>query len=256
MVTRSFIDVDRGPIEYELTDGDPRRPVLVFLHEGLGSIDLWRGLPGEIAAAAGQPRTMTYARHGHGRSAPARMPRPVDYMHHEADVVLPALLGGLGVERPVLIGHSDGASIALLHVGRGAESAGLVCLAPHVFVEDESIAGIAAARELYETTDMSTRLGRYHSDPDATFRGWNDVWLSEEFRSWNIEDRLPGVEVPTLLVQGTADQYGTLAQLDAIEAGVRGPVERRVVDGAGHSPHLDARDQVVAAVAEFVTSAS
>lgn len=175
-------------------------------------------------------------------------------MHHEADVVLPALLERLGIERPVLIGHSDGASIALLHAGAGREVAGLVCIAPHVFVEDETIAGIRAAREAFDTTDLAARLGRYHDDPVATFRGWNDVWLSDDFRRWNIEDRLAGVDAPVLLIQGTADAYGTLAQLDAIERGVRGRVERRVVDGAGHAPHLDARAEVVSTIATFVAS--
>ena len=180
------------------------------------------------------------------------MPRPAGYMHHEADVVLPALLATLAIERPVLVGHSDGASIALLYAGAGHPVAGLVCIAPHVFVEDESVAGIAEAREVFESTHMAERMGRYHDDPGATFRGWNDVWLSAEFRSWTIGDRLPGVTAPVLLVQGTDDQYGTLAQLDAIEAGVAGDLERMVIEGAGHSPHLDARADVVATIAAFV----
>ena len=247
---REFVDVDGGATEVELFPGDGR--CLVFLHEGLGSIDLWRGVPEEVAAAVGGAPAVVFARHGYGASAPAELPRPVTYMHHEADVVLPAVLAGLGIERPVLIGHSDGASIALLYAGAGHDVAGLVCLAPHVFVEDESIDGIAAAREQFESTDMADRLGRYHDDPEAAFRGWNDVWLSDAFRAWNIEDRLPAVTAPVLLVQGTDDQYGTLAQLDAIDAAVRGGCERLVLDGAGHSPHLDARDEVVAAIARVV----
>ena len=225
---------------------------LVFLHEGLGSIELWRGFDDDVRRATGGAPALTFARHGYGGSAPAAMPRGVGYMHHEADVVLPALLAALEVERPVLIGHSDGASIALLYAGAGHPVAGLVCIAPHVFVEDESIAGIASARDAFVGTDMAARLARYHADPVATFRGWNDIWLSPEFRNWNIEERLPGVTAPTLLVQGTSDRYGTLAQLDAIERGVAGPVARRVVDGAGHAPHLDDRDAVVRAVATFV----
>lgn len=254
MTERSFIDVDGGPIEYVLTAGEPGSPVLVFLHEGLGSIDLWRGAPAAIAAAAGGPPTLVYARHGYGRSGPSVMPRPVTYMHHEADVVLPALLTALGVDRPLLIGHSDGASIALLYAGAGHTVAALACLAPHVFVEDESIAGISAARDAFVSSDMAAKLGRYHVDPEATFWGWNDVWLSDDFREWTIEGRLPAIVAPTLLVQGTDDQYGTLAQLDAIESGVRGPVERLVIEGAGHAPHLDARTEVVAALARFVTT--
>jgi pimeloyl-ACP methyl ester carboxylesterase len=252
---RPTVDVDRGPIEYELVAGDPRRPALVFLHEGLGSIDLWRGVPGEIAARAGRPTVLTYARHGYGRSAPAELPRPVSYMHHEADVVLPALLDALALVRPILVGHSDGASIALLAAGRG-HAAAVVAIAPHVFVEEESVAGIEAARVAFETTPLVERLGRYHADPVATFRGWNDVWLSEPFLAWNIEERLPEVEVPVLLVQGTADEYGTLAQLDAIERGVPGRCDRLVVDGAGHAPHLDDRSTVVARIADFVEAVS
>ena len=251
---RGFIDVDRGPIEYELVAGDSALPSLVFLHEGLGSIDLWRGVPADVRDASGGPTTLVYARHGYGQSAPARMPRPASYMHHEADVVLPALLAAIGVEIPLLVGHSDGASIALLYAGAGGAVAGVACLAPHVFVEDETVAGIEAARRVFAETDMATKLGRYHADPVATFRGWNDVWLTDEFRRWNIEERLPGITAPVLAIQGTEDDYGTFAQLDAIERGVGGRFERRELAGAGHAPHLDARDEVVATLAAFVRS--
>lgn len=253
MSVRSSIDIDRGAIEYELLPGEPDRPALVFLHEGLGSIDLWRGVPDEIHERLGGPIVLTYARHGHGFSAPAEMPRPPTYMHHEADIVLPELLDAFDLTRPILVGHSDGASIALLAAGRGVASA-VVCLAPHVFVEDQSIAGIEAARDTFERTDLATKLARYHADPVATFRGWNDVWLSEPFRHWNIEDRLPAIDVPLLLVQGTADEYGTLAQIDAIAEAVAGECERLVLDGAGHSPHLDARVEVVTRIADFAAA--
>ena len=252
MSRRSFTDIDGAPIEYELAVGDPERPPLVFLHEGLGSIDLWRGVPDEVAAGAGGATVLTYARHGYGASGPAQMPRPVTYMHHEADVVLPALLEAMGLERPVLVGHSDGASIALLYAGAGNPVAGLACLAPHVFVEPESIVGIEQTRVVFESTDMSNRMARYHRDAAATFRGWNDVWLNEQFRSWNIEDRLGGITAPVLAIQGRGDQYGTLAQLDAIESGVAGPFDRLVLDEVGHSPHTQTRDDVVAAIAQFV----
>jgi pimeloyl-ACP methyl ester carboxylesterase len=255
-VERQFFDVDGSAVEYEFAHGEPDSPTLVFLHEGLGSIDLWRGVPGEIAAACGGARVLVYARHGYGASGPARMPRPVGYMHHEADRVLPELLAGLRIERPVLVGHSDGASIALLHAGAGGSVAGLVCLAPHVFVEDETIAGIEAAREAFATTDLPAKLGRYHRDPVAAFRGWNDVWLDPAFRAWDITERLPRIDAPVLVVQGTADDYGTVAQVDAIEAGVSGRCGRLVLDGVGHAPHLEARDAVVAAVAAFVGSLS
>jgi pimeloyl-ACP methyl ester carboxylesterase len=227
-------------------------PPLVFLHEGLGSIGLWRTFPDEVRLGAGSPTTVVYSRHGYGWSAVVEGPRPVDYMHHEADVVLPALLERLGVERPVLIGHSDGASIALLYAGAGRPVAGLALLAPHVFVEDISIAGIEAARHAYDSTDLADRLARHHRDAESTFRGWNDAWLSAEFRAWNIENRLPAIDCPILLIQGAEDDYGTLAQLDAIESGVHGSLRRVVLPDVGHSPHLEAPDVTRDAVVTFV----
>lgn len=252
MGDRSFVDVAGGRLEVDVTPGDPDVPALVFLHEGLGSIDLWRGFPDEVGALVGGPQLIVYSRHGHGRSAAALLPRPVEYMHHESDAVLPELLVALGIEQPILVGHSDGASTALLYAGAGNAVGGLVCLAAHVFVEPESIDGIAAARDAFASTDMAERMGRYHDDPVATFRGWNDVWLSPEFRSWNIEGRLGAITAPTLVVQGTDDRYGTVKQVDAIAAGVKGSCERVILDGAGHSPHLDAREAVLDAIAGFV----
>lgn len=247
-----MVDVSGGRIEVDVTPGDPRLATLVFLHEGLGSIDLWRGFPDDVRAALGDHAMVVYSRHGHGHSAAARMPRPASYMHHEADVVLPELRTALDIGRPVLVGHSDGASIALLHAGGGHAVEAVVSLAAHVFVEPESIRGISQARSTFESTDMRERMGRYHDDPEATFRGWNDVWLSDEFRDWSIEDRLPAVAAPTLAVQGTGDDYGTVAQLDAIERSIGARLERLVLDDVGHSPHLEAPDRVVAAIVDFL----
>jgi pimeloyl-ACP methyl ester carboxylesterase len=227
----------------------------VFLHEGLGSIGLWRSFPADVGTATGSS-TVVYSRHGYGWSAPITEPRAVTYMHDEADVVLPALLDELAIDAPLLVGHSDGASIALLHAGAGHAVRGLVLLAPHVFVEDCTIEAIAAARDAYATTDLAAKMARHHRDADATFRGWNDIWLDPAFRSWNIEERLAAITVPVLLIQGADDQYGTLAQLDAIERGVRGPDDRLVLPGVGHAPHLDAPDATVAAVAAFVNDLS
>lgn len=252
MGDRATVDVTGGPIEVAWSPGDTDRAALVFLHEGLGSIDLWRGVPEEIAEASGGRSSLVYARHGYGRSGPALMPRPVGYMHHEADVVLPEVLDTIGVERPILIGHSDGASIALAYAGAGGEVSGIVCLAPHVFVEPESIVGIEAARATFESTDMAERMARYHDDPVATFRGWNDAWLAPAFRDWSIEDRLMGIDAPLLLIQGADDDYGTFAQLDAIERGVGGRVDRLEIAGTGHAPHLEAREHVVGAVVSFL----
>jgi pimeloyl-ACP methyl ester carboxylesterase len=248
--------VDGHALECRSVGTRASRPPLVFLHEGLGSVELWRDVPEQLVEAT-ERQGFVYSRAGYGRSDPAPLPRPVEYMHHEALVVLPALLARLGIRRPVLVGHSDGASIALIATGAGTVApSGLVLLAPHVFVEDRSIAGIEAARIAYTSTDLGRRMAKYHDDPDATFWGWNDVWLSPAFRAWNIEGSLGGVTCPVLVVQGDADEYGSLAQVDAIEAGVSGPVERLVVPGSGHAPHLERPDVTVAAITRFCSELS
>jgi pimeloyl-ACP methyl ester carboxylesterase len=245
-----IVDVGGVALDVEHTPGTG--PAVVFLHEGLGSIGLWRSFPTDVRRACGDRELLVYSRQGHGHSAAASLPRPVSYMHHEADDVLPAMLEPFGIEAPVLVGHSDGASIALLYAGAGRRVHALVLLAPHVFVEERSIDGIEAARDAYREGDLATRLARHHDDPDATFRGWNDVWLSPAFRAWNIEDRLGAITCPVLLVQGDADPYGTLAQLDAIERGVSGPCCRVVLPGVGHAPQVDAPAATLAVVSGFV----
>jgi pimeloyl-ACP methyl ester carboxylesterase len=227
-------------------------PTLIWLHEGLGSHDQWRDVPERVAAATGT-RALLYSRYGYGRSERLAEARGVRYMHDEALIALPALRNALGIENPILVGHSDGASIALIHAGAGQWPVrGIVLMAPHVFVEPESIAGIETARDVYRATDLGKRLGRYHDDPDATFWGWNDIWLAPAFRSWNIEEYLPGISCPALLIQGEDDEYGTLAQLDAIERQVAGPTERLVLPACGHSPHRDRPDETVEAISRFV----
>jgi pimeloyl-ACP methyl ester carboxylesterase len=226
-------------------------PALVFLHEGLGSVALWRDFPDALAAATGR-RALLYSRAGHGQSHVPDTPRTPRFMHDEALDVLPALLARHGIERPILVGHSDGGSIALIHAAQHPVT-GLVLLAPHVFVEDLSVASIAQARETFEGSDLGERMARYHRDPEATFRLWNDIWLAPEFRAWNIEDVLDGVTCPVLLIQGEHDQYGTLAQIDAIESGVRGAVTRAVLD-ARHAPHLEAPAETLRAAVGFVRS--
>jgi pimeloyl-ACP methyl ester carboxylesterase len=225
-------------------------PALVFLHEGLGSVALWRDFPDRLAAATGR-RALIYSRAGHGESSVPDAPRTPRFMHDEALDVLPGLLARHGIERPVLVGHSDGASIALIHASRHPVTR-LVVLAPHVFVEDLSVASIADARDTFASTDLRERMARYHRDAEATFRLWNNIWLAPEFRDWNIEDVLPGIAAPVLAIQGEHDQYGTLAQIDAIEAGVAGPFERVVLD-ARHAPHLEAPEETLRAAAEFIS---
>jgi pimeloyl-ACP methyl ester carboxylesterase len=226
------------------------RPTLVFLHEGLGSVALWRDFPQRLAAATGRA-ALIYSRAGHGASDLPSAPRRPEFMHDEALDVLPRLLAEHGIAEPILVGHSDGGSIALIHASAHPVT-GLVLLAPHVFVEDLSVASIAEARQTFETTDLGERMGRYHRDAEATFRLWNDIWLAPEFREWNIEDVLGGVTAPALLIQGEHDQYGTLAQIDAIERGVKGPVERLVLD-CQHAPHLEAPEETLTAAAGFVS---
>lgn len=244
-----------GHVEVEdrpARDGAQNLAPLVLLHEGLGSLRLWRGLPAALHAATGR-RTITWSRHGYGGSAVVCEPRRPNYMHVEADRVLPELLDALGVPAPVLVGHSDGGSIALLHAGRSdVDLPAVVALAPHVIVEDVSIAGIEAAREAYLTTALPERIARHHDDGDATFWGWNDIWLSPDFRNWDITDRLAGIACPVLLVQGVDDQYGTLRQLELIERDVPGPVTRVVLDGCGHAPHLERHEATLAAVVDFL----
>lgn len=250
------VALDRGPVEVlDLPapgDGAGLAP-LVFLHEGLGSLRLWRDFPGRVHEATGR-RTVVWSRHGYGQSAVVDEPREVGYMHDEAREVLPELLAVLGLERPVLVGHSDGGSIALVHAGTPGcpPVTGLVLLAPHVVVEDESVAGIEEARDTFLTTDLEQRMARHHRDPAATFWGWNDIWLSEAFRSWDITDVLGGVTCPVLAVQGRDDQYGTLHQLDLVERGVGGPVTRVHLDDCGHAPHLEQPDATLAATLAFL----
>lgn len=227
------------------------RPTLVFLHEGLGSVALWKRFPAEVAQASGCP-VLVYSRHGYGRSDRLHEPRRVDYMHREALEVLPEVLDRLGVDDPILVGHSDGASIALIHAGSGKRPVrGLVAMAPHVFVEDITVKSIAEAGEAFRTTDLPERLGRYHDDVASTFRGWNDIWLHPDFRRWNIEEYLPQIRCPVLLIQGEDDQYGTAAQVGAIARLVSGPVETVMLAECAHSPHQAQKDATLAAIAGF-----
>jgi pimeloyl-ACP methyl ester carboxylesterase len=238
-------------LHYRAIPGDAARPPLVFLHEGLGSAELWRDFPDRLAARLGA-RALVYSRFGYGRSdglAGRRTPR---FMHEEALEVLPPLLDQLGIERPLLIGHSDGASIALIFAAAaGRPVAGLALMAPHVFIEPICIESIARIRETYRAGELRARLARYHGNVDDAFLGWADTWLLPQFRSWSIEDLLPVVTQPLLLIQGRQDEYGTLAQLDRIEAGVKGPTSRLVLDGCGHSPWRDQETPVLAAIAAF-----
>ncbi len=228
-------------------------PTLVFLHEGLGSVSLWRDFPAQVAAATGR-RAFVYSRRGYGQSEPITPPRPLTYMHDEA-ALLPAILDAAGIGPAILVGHSDGASIALIHAATGAPRIrGLVLLAPHVFVEDLSVASIGAARVAYLEGDLRARLARHHADVDGAFWGWNRAWLDPGFRAWNLEAFLPAIRVPTLVIQGKDDAYGTLAQVAAIARGLGGPITTAILDACGHAPHRDQPAATLAAIAAYSRS--
>jgi pimeloyl-ACP methyl ester carboxylesterase len=228
-------------------------PTILLLHEGLGCVEMWRDFPERLAAATGCG-VVLYSRAGYGGSDPCALPRPLTYMQDEARDVVPGLLDAVGFRRGLLLGHSDGASIATVYLGRRHDPrvAGLVLLAPHFFVEDMGLAAIARAREAYATTALRARLERYHgANVDCAFRGWNDAWLDPGFRAFDIRDCLPAIRVPMLLVQGADDEYGTMAQLTAAQQAAGCPVETRVLAGCGHAPHLQKPDATLAALADF-----
>jgi pimeloyl-ACP methyl ester carboxylesterase len=256
------VDWAGRPVAIEARWVAPERrhaPLVVFLHEGLGSVAMWKDFPQRLCDAAGV-RGLVYSRPGYGRSTPRSTGEAwaPDFMHRQAFEVLPALLAALGIdaerEPPWLFGHSDGGSIALLHAARYPERvAGLVVLAPHILVEDVSVTSIAQAREAYLGTDLRERLARYHDDPDSAFWGWNDIWLHPGFRAWSIADELGTITCPLLAVQGVDDEYGTLEQIRGIARRV--PHTRLLeLDDCAHSPHRDQPDALIDAVVEFMTA--
>jgi pimeloyl-ACP methyl ester carboxylesterase len=246
--------IDGRHIEAEWHGPPPERaPTLVLLHEGLGCVGMWREFPAALAACSGYG-VLAYSRFGYGRSDPAPLPRPLSYMHDEALDVLPAVLDQAGVRKAILVGHSDGASIATIYAGgrQDFRIRGLVLLAPHFFVEDISVQSIAAAKEAYERGDLRARLARYHGDNvDNAFWGWNRVWLDPAFRTWRIDDAVAHVRVPMLIIQGKDDQYGTAAQLALAESDAYCPVETILLDGCRHAPQADQPALTVEAIAEF-----
>jgi pimeloyl-ACP methyl ester carboxylesterase len=248
------VDVDGRTIELAWwgTDRKARAPV-ALLHEGLGSVAMWRDFPEALAARTAR-RVMAYSRFGHGSSDPPAQPHTTAFMHEEARL-LPSILDAAGIDRALLFGHSDGGSIALVaaaqHPGRVVA---LVLEAPHVFVEEISVASIERTTTAYRAGDLRRRLARYHADVDAAFQGWSGVWLDPAFLAWNLEAYLPCITCPVLLIQGEQDEYGTLRQIDAIARQVQGPVERLVLPDCGHSPHRDQPNPVLASVSAFAAA--
>jgi pimeloyl-ACP methyl ester carboxylesterase len=228
-------------------------PTLVFLHEGLGSIRQWRDFPAKVAATTGC-RALVYDRYGYGQSdVLEEEKRPVSFMHEEGLVSLGALLATLRVEKPVLIGHSDGASIALIYAGANNPVRAVVAMAPHVFIEPLCLTSIANAAHAFENTDLAEKLGRYHRDARNTFYGWADVWLDPQFKGWDIrEEYLPQIRCPVLAIQGYDDEYGTMAQLDEIAQRVKAPCELLKLDDCGHAPFREQPEKTLEAVVRFI----
>ncbi len=247
----SKIKVQGRNLEVLRIPGNAHLPELVFLHEGLGSASHWKDFPALVSASTGCPVTV-YSRYGSGDSDLLAEPRSLRYMHNEALATLPELLSTLHIKNPILIGHSDGASIAIIYSGAHDRLRGAVLLAPHVFVEDLSVRSIAEAKVSFESTNLPELLGRYHRDPARTFWGWNDIWLHPDFRSWNIEEYLPRITCPILVIQGLDDQYGTMAQVEAIHKQSGGPVDVLKLENCRHSPQRDQAKATLEAIIRFV----
>jgi pimeloyl-ACP methyl ester carboxylesterase len=247
------LEVAGQSLEYRLFGASESAFTLVLLHEGLGSASTWGDFPAALAQRTGAA-IFAYSRAGYGQSSPVTLPRPLDYMQREALDVLPPVLRAIGFERGILVGHSDGASIATIYAGSVEDHriAGLILLAPHFFVQEMTVNEIARVGREYESSGTRARLARHHRDVDATFRGWHDAWVDPAFRTFDIRDCLPYIRVPALIIQGTADQYGTLRQVEAARDLCTCPVEVVLLDRCGHSPHREQPAATLAAIAAFV----
>lgn len=227
-------------------------PTIVMLHEGLGSVALWRDFPQKLSDATGFG-VFVYSRAGYGKSDPAELPRPLDYMTREATQVLPEVLDAIGFRYGVLLGHSDGATIAAIYAGsiEDFRVRGLVLIAPHFFTEPEGLASIGEAKRNYEEGDLRQRLAKYHDDVDNAFRGWNDAWLDQRFTAWNVAEVIDYLRIPVLAVQGADDQYGTMAQINEIESRAYSPVDVEIIPDCGHAPHAEYPGRTLEVVGEF-----
>lgn len=228
-------------------------PTVVMLHEGLGCVALWRDVPRLIAQATGWG-VLAFSRAGYGQSDPADLPLPLDYMTREAVDVLPQVLDAIGFRRGVLLGHSDGATIAAIYAGSVEDFRvrGLILIAPHFFTEEPGLAEIARARVAFESSDLRGRMAKYHRDPDNAFLGWNEAWLDPGFRAWNVADVIDYWRIPALVIQGREDPYGTLAQVDEVRDRSYAPVDVEILEACGHAPHLERPEPTLGAIAEFV----
>src|ERR1700760_1744605 len=248
-----MLRVSGSELEYRMIGPQPEEaPTIVMLHEGLGSAALWGDFPEKLQAATGAG-VFAYSRAGYGASSPVKLPRPIDYMHIEALDVLPKLLDAIGFQRGLLVGHSDGASIAAIYAGSHQDHRvqGIALMAPHFIVEDVSVASIAEIKRAYETTELKTKLARWHRDVDNAFYGWNGAWLDPRFRDWDISEYLAYIRVPAAIIQGADDQYGTIRQIEIAQAECYCPVDVTMIPGAGPQPHREAADITLAAITDF-----
>ena len=249
-----FLDLGSARLEYRMIGPRPdAAPTIVMLHEGLGCVGLWGTFPDKVAAATGAG-VFVYSRVGYGRSSPAKLPRPLSFMDDEALDVLPRVLASIGFQRGILLGHSDGASIATIYAGgvQDHRVRGLVLMAPHFFTEEMGLAEIRRAGEAFDPGILRDKLKRWHADVDGAFRSWIGPWLDPDFRKWDITEALGYIRVPILIVQGADDQYGTLRQVEVAKAECFCPVETAVLAAARHSPHRDAPEATLEAVAGFI----
>jgi pimeloyl-ACP methyl ester carboxylesterase len=256
LLPNGFLTIDSSHLEYRMIGPSPESaPTIVMLHAGLGSAGLWGDFPEKLQAATGAG-VFAYSRSGYGASTPAKLPRPLDYMHVEALDVLPKLLDKIGFRRGLLLGHSDGASIAAIYAGSHQDHRvqGLVLIAPHFIVEDISVASIAEIKQAYETTNLKEKLARWHRDVDNAFYGWNGVWLDPQFRNWDISEFLAYIRVPVAILQGVDDQYGTMRQVEIAQEECYCPVDVTVIPGAGHQPHREAPGATLDAISEFANA--
>jgi pimeloyl-ACP methyl ester carboxylesterase len=252
-----FLRIDDSNLEYRMIGPQPDAvSTIVMLHEGLGSAGLWGDFPEKLQAATGAG-VFAYSRAGYGASTPVKLPRPLDYMHVEALDVLPRLLEAIGFRRGILLGHSDGASIAAIYAGSRQDHRvqGIALIAPHFIVEDISVKSITEIKTAYETTNLKEKLARWHRDVDNAFYGWNGAWLDPKFREWDISDYLAYIRAPVAILQGADDQYGTVRQIGIAQEECYCPVDVTVIPDAGHSPHREAPDVTLAAIADFASAA-
>ena len=256
LAASGFLTINSADLEYRMIGPSPAdAPTIVMLHEGLGSAALWGDFPEKLQAATGAG-VLLYSRAGYGASTPVKLPRPLDYMHIEACDVLPKLLDRIGFRRGLLLGHSDGASVAAIYAGSHQDHRvqAIALIAPHFIVEDVSVNSIAEIKTAYETTGLKAKLARWHKDVDNAFYGWNGAWLDPKFRSWDISEYLAYIRVPVAILQGVDDPYGTMRQVEIAREECYCPVDVTVIPGAGHQPHREAPGATLDAISDFANA--